>query len=206
MPTTIKEKFAMSFKTITELLQDRKAVSEEELNYLMSFSQNELAALNNRSIFNVDIGSRIRILYYLNKFKMADFKPHLEKAMDFDVCILIVGEKLTTTNLKSIMSARMSAMDPAGTVPADNLHIFELAEVLINITKHVLVPKHEIISDETAINDIITQYNLRSRHQLPLILKTDPIARYFGMRPGQLAKITRVSPSAAEYISYRCCV
>ena len=29
MPTTIKEKFAMSFNTITELLQDRKAVSEE---------------------------------------------------------------------------------------------------------------------------------------------------------------------------------
>lgn len=206
MPTTIKEKFAMSFKTITELLQDRKAVSEEELNYLRSFSENELAALNNRSIFNVDIGSRIRILYYLNKFKMADFKPHLEKAMDFDVCILIVGEKLTTTNLKSIMSARMLAMDPAGTIPADNLHIFELAEVLINITKHVLVPKHEIISDENIINDIVKQYNLRSRHQLPLILKTDPIARYFGMRPGQLAKITRISPSAAEYISYRCCV
>ena len=206
MPTTIKEKFAMSFMTITELLQDRNAVSAEELEYLRSFSENELAALNNRSIFNVDIGSRIRILYYLNKFKMADFKPHLEKAMDFDVCILIVGEKLTTTNLKSIMSARMLAMDPAGTVPADNLHIFELAEVLINITKHVLVPKHEIISDENIINDIVKQYNLRSRHQLPLILKTDPIARYFGMRPGQLAKITRISPSAAEYISYRCCV
>ena len=206
MPTTIKEKFAMSFMTITELLQDRNAVSAEELDYLRSFSENELAALNNRSIFNVDIGSRIRILYYLNKFKMADFKPHLEKAMAFDVCILIVGEKLTTTNLKSIMSARMLAMDPAGTVPADNLHIFELAEVLINITKHVLVPKHEIISDENIINDIVKQYNLRSRHQLPLILKTDPIARYFGMRPGQLAKITRISPSAAEYISYRCCV
>lgn len=206
MPTTIKEKFAMSFKTITELLQDRKAVSEEELNYLRSFSENELAALNNRSIFHVDIGSRIRILYYLNKFKMVDFKPHLEKAMAFDVCILIVGEKLTTTNLKSIMSARMLAAELAGTVPADNLHIFELAEVLINITKHVLVPKHEIISEENVINDIVTQYNLRSRHQLPLILKTDPIARYFGMRPGQLAKITRVSPSAAEYISYRCCV
>lgn len=205
MPTTIKEKFAMSFKTITELLQDRSAVSEEELDYLRSFSENELAALNNRSIFHVDIGSRIRILYYLNKFKMADFKPHLEKAMAFDVCILIVGEKLTTTNLKSIMSARMLA-ESVASGPSDNLHIFELAEVLINITKHVLVPKHEIISDENAINDIVKQYNLRSRHQLPLILKADPIARYFGMRPGQLAKITRISPSAAEYISYRCCV
>jgi DNA-directed RNA polymerase I, II, and III subunit RPABC1 len=89
---------------------------------------------------------------------------------------------------------------------ADNLHIFELSEILINITKHSLVPKHEIISDEAEISEIVKRYNLKSRHQLPLILKTDPVARYFAMKPGQLARITRDSMAAAEYISYRCCV
>jgi DNA-directed RNA polymerase subunit H (RpoH/RPB5) len=221
MHLTIKDKLAMSFKTIREMLRDRKAINDEEFAYLESFSENELVAMNNRSVFHADVGKRIRILYFLNKFKMADFKPHLEKAMKFDLCILVVAEKLTTTNQKSILSARylMAAAasgeetndndkytDTSKVEKADNLHIFELSEILINITKHSLVPKHEIISDEAEISEIVKRYNLKSRHQLPLILKTDPVARYFAMKPGQLARITRDSMAAAEYISYRCCV
>lgn len=224
MHITIKDKLAMSFKTIRQMLRDRKVITAEEYEFLKAFSKNELVALNNRPVFHVDVGDRIRILYFLNKFKMADFKPHLEEALGFELCILVVGEKLTTTNQKSILSARTQAAAANKTnnnnnintdenvdglnelTKTDNLHIFELSEVLINITQHSLVPKHEVISDESEINDIVKRYNLKSRHQLPLILKTDPVARYFGMKPGQLAKITRDSLSAAEYISYRCCV
>ncbi len=220
MHLTIKDKLAMSFKTIREMLRDRNAINDEEFTFLESFSENELVAMNNRSVFHADVGKRIRILYFLNKFKMADFKPHLEKAMKFDLCILVVSEKLTTTNQKSILSARSmmavsgddstndnDAVDNTAKIEkADNLHIFELSEILINITKHSLVPRHEVISDEAEISDIVKRYNLKGRHQLPLILRTDPVARYFGMKPGQLAKITRDSMAAAEYISYRCCV
>jgi len=219
MHITIKDKLAMSFKTIRQMLRDRKVITDEEYDYLKAFSKNELVALNNRPVFHVDVGDKIRILYFLNKFKMADFKPHLEEALAFDLCILVVGEKLTTTNQKSILTARTQAASNKNNSNAednenaandlsktDNLHVFELSEILINITDHSLVPRHEVISDEAEINDIVKRYNLRNRHQLPLILKTDPIARYFGMKPGQLAKITRDSLSAAEYISYRCCV
>lgn len=206
MPT-IKEKLAMSFKTITEMLMDRGILTNEDIEYMHSLSGNELFALMNKGIFNLDLGTKIRIIYYLNKFKMAEFRPHLEKAEGFDLCILIVADKLTTANTKNIVSAKASNTNAEGEiVRVDNLHVFELSEVLFNITKHVLVPHHHVIADEAEINNIVKRYNIKTRHQLPIILKTDPVARYFGMKPGQLAKITRVSPSAAEYISYRCCV
>ena len=43
-------------------------------------------------------------------------------------------------------------------------------------------------------------------HQLPLILKSDPMSRYLGLKNGDIIKITRNSQSSGEYIVYRCCM
>jgi DNA-directed RNA polymerase I, II, and III subunit RPABC1 len=84
--------------------------------------------------------------------------------------------------------------------------VFDIKSLQFNISHHELVPKHEVIHDEAEVKDIVAKYSLKSKFQLPIILKTDAMAKYLGLKNGDVVKITRVSPTAGEYIVYRCCV
>jgi DNA-directed RNA polymerase subunit H (RpoH/RPB5) len=196
---SFKERVGRSFNTVVEMLVDRNFLSEEELEITRALSHNELNVFANKPIFNLDIGDKVRIVYIMNKFKMPDFKPFVETG-DFTLYVVVSAEKLTTNNLKSI-----NEFEKKSEVPI-NMQFFELREMLFNITKHVLVPKHEVIKDEAEIAALVEAYNVKGRHHFPIILKSDPIAKYYGMKSGQLVKITRVSPSAGDYFIYRCCV
>uniref|UniRef100_A0ABK0LET8 DNA-directed RNA polymerase II subunit E n=1 Tax=Rattus norvegicus TaxID=10116 RepID=A0ABK0LET8_RAT len=78
-------------------------------------------------------------------------------------------------------SAKQSLVDMA---PKYVLEQFLQQELLINITEHEVRVK------------------LRES-QLPRIQAGDPVARYFGIKRGQVVKIIRPSETAGRYITYR---
>jgi len=82
-----------------------------------------------------------------------------------------------------------------------NVQVFSESELSFNVTKHELVPKHEILS-QSEKSAVVARYKTGLRY-FPLILSTDPVARYYGALPGIMIKITRDSPTAGIYTLYR---
>jgi DNA-directed RNA polymerase subunit H len=66
---------------------------------------------------------------------------------------------------------------------------------------HVLVPKHEKISDKEK-NEVLEKYNI-SIKQLPRISVSDPAIAHLDAESGDLIKITRKSQTAGNSIFFR---
>lgn len=178
-----------SLRTLIEMLEDRGIQTG-----LSAAGAVDLIGSNpNYFEFVID---KTKIVYYLtSKFKWTDLKRSFEEEnASYDLYILVVREKPTQNNLKFINTTKFP------------IQIFELRELQFNISKHSLVPKHTVISDPKEVEEIIKENNLKSKNQLPIVLKSDPMAKYLNLKTGDVVKITRVSPTAGQYIVYRCCL
>jgi DNA-directed RNA polymerase subunit H (RpoH/RPB5) len=79
--------------------------------------------------------------------------------------------------------------------------IFKIADLKINIVEHILVPKHTVLTQEEG-KAVLQNYNARKK-DMPLILSTDPIARYYGMKQDDICKIERPSTMTCTTPFYR---
>ena len=81
---------------------------------------------------------------------------------------------------------------------------FRDAELLVDVTEHRLVPAHALLSPEDR-QALLDRYKLQAE-QLPRIQRTDPVARYYGLKVGDVVKIVRPSETAGRYVTYRVCI
>lgn len=71
----------------------------------------------------------------------------------------------------------------------------------ILIPDHIYVPKHEIMNKDDAMK-VLEKYHTKPT-EMPLIYVSDPAIRGLGVKPGDMIKITRKSPTAGESVYSR---
>jgi DNA-directed RNA polymerase I, II, and III subunit RPABC1 len=126
--------------------------------------------------------------------KQAKSFVHRVKDGNYHTGIMVCINAPTAASLKSF-----AAVEKECTV-----EIFLEENLLVNITKHELVPKHVLLS-KLEKKALLQRYRLKES-QLPRIQKDDPVARYFGLKKGNVVKIIRRSETSGRYASYRLCL
>jgi DNA-directed RNA polymerase I, II, and III subunit RPABC1 len=195
---SIQSKVAKAHVTLCEMMEDRGTIESEDLRYIQSFGTDEIGALLRQSngTISIDIKNKILIVYFVTKFRISEFAATMKRTLNmYPLCLVILTDKLTAPNARTI--AEHSKKHGC------TIQTFLLSELQYNVTRHELVPKHEVISDEAEIEELVTQLQVKHKGQLPVILKLDPVSRYLGVKAGQIMKITRSSPSAGETVFYR---
>ncbi len=83
--------------------------------------------------------------------------------------------------------------------------VYNIKRLQFNILEHSLVPKVSIL-EPSEVEDFKKKYNVTTMKDMPEISRFDPQAQAICLRPGQVCKFIRNSPTSLETPYYRICV
>ena len=171
------------------------------------FSINEIQTLYNNKQLDILVESSNKKIYvkyhlatrlgYSHIYEYIDDLFDVEEILkDNDELIIITKDKInqTTKNIVEEIFIKDKKF----------INIYNLHDYLFNILEHKMVPQHIILSEDDK-NKTKIRYNILEDSQFPEISRHDPVAKAIGLRPGELCKIIRSSPTAVETEYYRLC-
>lgn len=210
--STLTNKLYQSRSVILDMLSERGY----NVNSYMNFTRNEIDVMFKNTtkniidkapldiIINDNKGNKVVVKYIISSKLRQSFLIQFidemieSQLVDGDTLILLVKDKIN--NIESLESYLDAYYDKNKIF----VQLFWIDKLQVNITKHVMVPNHSIITEKEK-DSLLNKYNLTNLTQLPLIASKDPVAKYLGMKKGDVCKIKRPSETAGIYVSYRYC-
>jgi len=115
--------------------------------------------------------------------------------------ILIFNNESISTTVKSLLNKYDKLFQKNG----GQLQYFTLQQLMFNPTKHEYVPTHTKLTEEEA-KEFMKEYMTRTKMHMHVILQSDPIAKWIGLKHGDIVKINRYNENSGESFSYRSCI
>lgn len=203
---SLLDKIYKSRQTVIELMEDRGVNMDKYKDF--TINEVELMVSNmpkkNEDISPVDITLENGIIkYFLTpKIRVTNLMTQTDKIIEDynegDTVIFIIREKITSEDsieefFRNIYNTRKIFVQ-----------YFHLDTLTFNVTKHSMVPKHEILSKEET-DELIKSLYITDIKKLPKINASDPISKYYGIQVGEVFRITRPSETSGISYYYRLC-
>lgn len=137
-------------------------------------------------------GKYLQILFIIDqKLNVEPLNRIIKHLIDTDVkhCIIVHAGNNVSAKIMEISHNLLTLKIKLEFFPYNNLRY--------NITKHELVPKHELVIGQEALN-------LRKKFgkYLTVMLTTDPVSRFYGFNRGDIIKIYRRDSTITYRIVY----
>lgn len=178
--------YYITFSTVEQSFAKFKKYCETEL---ADFSIDELKKSITRLFYNEKTGKYIYLLWHLENLGISEVKnivTELETfkkdGIDIDTMVIICSKNITTTGNDAF---RLVERTRSVTVT-----IFMEEQIGHDPTKHEYVPTHTILTTKKK-KQILKMFALE-QCQCPEISKDDPVAKWMGVKVGQMIKIVSI--------------
>ena len=204
-------------KTLAKMLMDRGFDNNQELIGMFETDFKDLKGrmkLENTFLELINrVGDKQVIVAFVvvDKFKKDDILKWYEYA------IKQAKERKLNTHLLIVLAGKANSTLEKVKVEQNHIHkqikvdqdrkvyvygeLWEAESLQYNVTESDLVPKHRLMLSSD-VESYLAETKLM-KTQLPKIKHNDPVARYFGARPGEVMKIERITESSGVSFYYR---
>ncbi|GKV40786.1 hypothetical protein SLEP1_g48389 [Rubroshorea leprosula] len=195
------QRYYLARRTLLEMLRDRGyAVPASEINrslqeFRATHGQDpDVERLRISVVHKSDLSKRIQVVFAGSRIvKVSGIRliaASLANRESLTGLILVLENHITNQALNALDLFQFK------------VEMFQITDLLVNITKHVLKPKHHVLTEEEK-QSLLKKYSIEEK-QLPRLLKKDAIARYYGLERGQVVKVSYSGDITGSYVTYRC--
>ena len=208
---SILNKLFKSRNVVLEMLELRGYTVDKYKNFSLTELDIKIKNVNKKTSFEpnmIDIEcinskqKKIIVKYILTKIRTSNIKNLIDEMIENDVIsdnddlVFIIKDKVNNMELfESLFDLYLNSNNIF-------IQLFSIDSLQVNITKHTLVPELKILTKEE-IDELKDILKITDLNQFPKFIKSDPQAKFCGVRPGNVCKIIRTSETSGFYINYR---